>query len=95
MQYPWSIFDGGDHDELYDLVADPDETCNLACVPAHRETVAVPHARLLDWLATSHLAVTVGRNALAGASRNPIFSDDTTPNPIQPRHRRDNMANQL
>jgi arylsulfatase A-like enzyme len=37
-------------EELYDLVFDPNETCNLAAQPEHRDTLAGLRARLLAWM---------------------------------------------
>lgn len=101
VHYPRTMFDGADHDELYDLAADHDETHNLAREPAHQATVAEARARLLDWmvtyrrLVTSHPAVAVCKDELAGTSTYPLGPDGRAPNPVQPRHRLDNVANYL
>ena len=101
VHYPRAMFDGEGHDELYDLAADPDETCNLAREPLHRETVTAARARLLDWmvthrrLVTSHPAVVLQKDESAGTSTYPLGPDGTAPNSVQPRHRTDNVANYL
>ncbi|MFM1851782.1 MAG: hypothetical protein RIS54_1466 [Verrucomicrobiota bacterium] len=101
VHYPRAMFGGEEHDELYDLTADPDETTNLARDPAQRERVAEARGRLLDWaattrrLVTSHPAVKTSGEFLEGTSAYPLAADARAPAAVQPRRRDDNVANYL
>ena len=92
VHYPEAMFDGANHDELYDLAADPDELCNLAADPAHQSVVCEARGRLLDWAALSnrlvnmHPGVTLTGKVM-GRSTYPLGPDGTAPNHVQPRHR--------
>jgi uncharacterized sulfatase len=46
-------YTGQPYGELYDLVANPEETVNLYDDPAHRDLRAEMERRLLDWLTAS------------------------------------------
>ncbi|MEY3775143.1 MAG: hypothetical protein RLZZ129_1923, partial [Verrucomicrobiota bacterium] len=87
VHHPPAMFGGVDHSELYDLAADPDETCNLASDPAHASRVAEGRGRLLDWLATtrrvvtSHPAVKLSGADLHGRSSYALAADGSAPNP--------------
>lgn len=101
VHYPRAMFDGADHDELYDLAADPGETRNLALEPAQRERVAEARGRLLDWLAstrrlvTSHPAI-VETGEESGARRTyPVATDGRAPTRAQPSRRTNNAINYL
>lgn len=50
VHYQPEMFEGRDVGELYDLVADPNETTNLYHAPEHSETVHQCRRLLLEWL---------------------------------------------
>jgi len=101
VHYPEAMFGGENHDELYNLADDPDETCNLARDHSQQERVSEARARLLDWaattrrLVTSHQAVTIKGEMLSGGRAYPVAADGRAPNSVQPRERKDNPVNYL
>jgi choline-sulfatase/uncharacterized sulfatase len=50
VHYQQEMFGGEDVGELYDIVADPNETRNLYADPAHQPVVQECRRRLLNWL---------------------------------------------
>lgn len=101
VHYPEAMFDGENHDELYNLTDDPDETRNLARDHSQQERVSEARRRLLDWaattrrLVTSHPAIKERGELFDGTSTYPLAADNRAPNPVQPRHRERNAINYL
>jgi len=87
--YPTPIYGGAYGGELYDLEADPDETCNLYADPDHHPVVMQGMRHILDWLTTTQRVVTgmpgSGEGSgIDGTRRYQLAEDGRMPNPLQP-----------
>ena len=69
-KYVWYTHSG--QEQLFDLVADPDECKNLAPLPEHAQQLALWHDRLVEQLKDRPEGFSDGKNLIAGKPHNAV-----------------------